>query len=126
MNLIDQYNDLEHKIKESALFANNYVAEFISDNDIDDDSYRVSWCGVADTDYLDFTIAGDQIILEFDSGDAWPTTWQIPVKWIDMNYKELAEDYLSELKRRREIDKLTSIQQLERQAKELGFVLTKQ
>lgn len=45
MNLIDQYNDLEHKIKESALFANNYVAEFISDNDIDDDSYRVSWCG---------------------------------------------------------------------------------
>lgn len=126
MNLIDQYTDLENKIKQNALYANNLVAEYITDNRINDDSYRVSWCGVADNLYLDFTIAGDKIILEFDNGDGWPTTWEVPVSWIDMSDNEVTKDYLQELDRRREVDKMTSIQKLERQANELGFCLVKQ
>lgn len=126
MNLIDQYVDLEQQIKERALHVNNLVADYITENDIDDDSYRVSWCGVVNESYLDFTIAGDKIILEFDCGDGWPTEWGVPTKWLNMPDEDIIKDYLIELERRREIDKMTSIQKLERQANELGFCLVKQ
>lgn len=126
MSLIDQYLTLEQEIKERALYVNNLVANYISDNDIDDDSYRFNWCGVVEISYLGFTLCGRHFILEFDDGDSYPITWNIPTDWIDMSDEEIIQDYLSELARRREIDKLTSIQKLERQANELGFILTKQ
>ena len=128
MNLIDQYLDLEQQIKERALHANNLIANYTMDNGIDGDSYRFGWCGVADVSHLDLIIYGQTIRLEYDDGDSCPSYWEVPVTWVGLEYsdKDIIECYLSELNRRREIDKLTSIQQLERQANELGFCLVKQ
>lgn len=126
MSLIDQYLDLEKQIKERALYVNNLVADYISENDIDDDSYRVSWCNIADVYYLELMFSGDTLVLEYDDGDGWPTQWAVPVRWLDMSDEEIIQDYLSELSKCKETDKLTAIQKLERQAAELGFCLVKQ
>ena len=126
MSLIDQYLDLEKQIKERALYVNNLVAEYITENRIDDDNYRVSWCNIADVNHLEFAIIVNKVILSYLDEEGWDTQWEIPVKWIDMSNNDILEDYLVELENRRMIDKMTSIQKLERQAKELGFVLSKQ
>lgn len=126
MSMIDQYLDLEKQIKERALYVNNLVSDYIIENDIDDDSYRVSWCNIADADYLELMYSGDTVVVEYDDGDGWPLTWDVPVKWLDMSDEDVIKDYLSELSKCKETDKLTAIQKLERQAKELGFCLVKQ
>lgn len=126
MSLIDQYIDLEKQIKERALYVNNLVADYTMDNHIDDDSYRVSWCNIADADYLELMYSGDTVVVEYDDGDGWPSQWQVPVRWLDMSDEEIIQDYLSELSKCIETDKLTAIQKLERQANELGFCLVKQ
>lgn len=126
MNLIDQYLDLEKQIKERALYVNNLVADYTMDNHIDADSYHVSWCNIADVYYLELMFSGDTLVLEYDDGYGWSSQWQVPVRWLDMYDEEIIQDYLSELSKCKETDKLTSIQKLERQAAELGFVLSKQ
>lgn len=126
MSLIDQYLTLENQIKERALDVNNLVADYIQEKDIDDDRYRVSWCNISDAEYLELMYSGKEVVLEYDNGDGWPSQWCVPTHWLDMSDEDIIQDYLSELNKRRETDKLTSIQQLERQANELGFVLTKQ
>lgn len=126
MNLIDQYITLENQIKERALDVNNLVADYIQEKAIDDDSYHISWCNISDAEYLELMYSGKEVVLEYDDGDGWPTQWTVPTHWLDMSDEDIIDDYLVELNRRREIDKLTSIQQLERQANELGFCLVKQ
>lgn len=126
MNLIDQYLDLEKQIKERALYVNDLVAGYIQENEIDDDSYRIPWCNIADADYLELMYSGDTVVLEYDDGDGWPSQWCVPARWLDMSDDDVIKAYLVELERRREVDKLTSIQKLEQQANELGFCLVKQ
>ena len=126
MSLIDQYLDLEKQIKERALYVNDLVADYIQEKVIDDDSYRVSWCNIADADYLELMYSGDTVVLEYDDGDGWPSRWDVPARWLDMSDEDVIKDYLVELERRREIDKMTELKKLERQANELGFCLVKQ
>lgn len=126
MNLIDQYTDLEQQIKERALHVNNLIANYTMDNDIDDGSYCFGWCGVFNASSLDLVMYGDKIRLEYDDGDTCPNHWDVPASWLELSDEDIIKDYLVELDRRREIDKLTSIQKLERQVKELGFCLVKQ
>lgn len=126
MSLIDQYLDLEKQIKERALYVNDLVASYIQENEIDDDSYRIPWCNIADADYLELMYSGDTVVLEYDDGDGWPSQWCVPARWLDMSDEDVIKDYLVELERRREIDKMTELKKLERQANELGFCLVKQ
>lgn len=124
MSLIDQYIDLENQIKERALDVNNLVADYIQEKDIDDDSYHVSWCNISDAEYLELMYSGKEVVLIYDDG--YTTQWEVPAHWLDMSDEDVIDDYLIELNKRREIDKLTSIQQLECQANDLGFCLVKQ
>lgn len=126
MLLINQYVDLERQIKERALHVNNLVANYTMDNEIDDDSYCFGWCNVFNISHLDLAVYRQSIRLEYDDGDSCPRYWDVPTKWLDMSDEDIIKDYLIELERRREIDKMTSIQKLERQANELGFCLVKQ
>ena len=123
MNLINKYLDLEKQIKERALYVNNLVADYITEEDIDDDSYRVSWCNIADADYLELMYSRHTVVLEYDDGYGYQTQWDVPAKWLDMSDEDVIKDYLVVLERRREIDKLTSIKKLERQANNLGYKL---
>jgi hypothetical protein len=120
--LIDQYQTLRNTIIERAIHINNMLYDLELPDELE--WYHPSYCGVQ-VEYLRNSVINEYIVnlIYPDPYDDYEETWTITASYIDMEDKDIIEDFIKRIGVQYGRDKQRSVELLKREAEDLGYDL---
>ena len=120
--LINKYQTLRNKIIERAIHINNMLYDLELPDELE--GYRPSYCGVQ-VEYLRNSVINEYSVnlIYPDPYDDYEETWVITASYIDMDDKDIIEDFIKLINIQYGRDKQRRVELLKRDAEWLGYDL---
>lgn len=120
--LINKYQTLRNKIIERAIHINNMLYDLELPDELE--GYRPPYCGVQ-VEYLRNSVINEYSVnlIYPDPYDDYEETWVITASYIDMDDKDIVEDFIKRINIQYGRDKQRKIELLKRDAEWLGYDL---